>query len=288
MKTVVIGLGAMGAGIAVNLNKAGHLLSAWNRTPARGESLAQQHGVPLATDIPSAVRDAELVITSVSTDDDLREVCATLKQHMPKGSVLLDTSTVAAGTARAVAAELAEAGIAFLDGPVSGGKEGADKGTMVMMVGGDAAVLDRIRPVLDTITSRVEHMGPVGAGQTTKAVNQIMVAGINQAVTEALAFGGAQGLDLDKVVELLSGGAAGSWFLKVRGPTMVHDSYAPGFRLALHHKDLKICQAMAADLGVQLPMVEMTLVHYQRLMEAGHGDEDISALFRHKKTLFAH
>ena len=174
----------------------------------------------------------------------------------------------------------------FLDGPVSGGKEGADNGTMVMMVGGDADVLARVRPVLEVITSRVEHMGPVGAGQTTKAVNQIMVAGINQAVTEALAFGGAQGLDLDKVVELLSGGAAGSWFLKVRGPTMIHDSYAPGFRLALHHKDLKICQAMAGELGVQLPMVEMTLVHYQRLMEAEHGDEDISALFRHKQTLF--
>jgi 3-hydroxyisobutyrate dehydrogenase len=288
MKTVVIGLGAMGAGIAANLHKADHLHCAWNRTAARGEALVAQCGLTLAADIPSAVAEAELVITSVSTDNDLREVCTALKRHMPRGSVLLDTSTTATGTAREVATDLAEVGIHFLDAPVSGGKEGAEKGTMVMMVGGDAAVLEPLLPVLEHITSRVEHMGPVGAGQATKAVNQVMVAGINQAVTEALAFGQSQGLDMDKAIDLLSGGAAGSWFLKVRGPTMIHDSYAPGFRVALHHKDLKICQAMAAEQGVQLPMVEMTLVHYQRLMEAGHGDEDISALFREKKTLFEH
>lgn len=288
MKTVVIGLGAMGAGMAVNLHNAGQLHCAWNRTPARGQALAERCGLRLADDLESAVADAELVITSVSTDDDLREVCARIKEHMPADGILLDTSTVAVGTARAVAADLGDAGIAFLDGPVSGGKEGAEQGTMVMMVGGDAAVLERIRPVLATITGRVEHMGPVGAGQATKAVNQIMVAGINQAVTEALAFGRAQGLDLDKAIDLLGGGAAGNWFLAHRGPTMIQDSYAPGFRVALHHKDLKIVQAMAGEQQVQLPVVEMTLVHYQRLMERGHGDEDISALYRLKQTLFEH
>jgi 3-hydroxyisobutyrate dehydrogenase len=288
MKTVVIGLGAMGAGMAANLHNAGQLHCAWNRSPARGQELVKRCGATVVEDLATAVSEAELVITCVSTDADLLSVCDRIKDHMPRGGILLDTSTVAAGTARTIAEQLAEAGIAFLDGPVSGGKEGADKGTMVMMVGGDAAVLERIRPVLDIITGRVEHMGPVGAGQTTKAVNQIMVAGINQAVTEALAFGQQQGLDMDKVIDLLGGGAAGSWFLKVRGPTMVHDSYAPGFRLALHHKDLKICQSMAAEMGAQLPIVEMTLVHYQRLMEQGHGDEDISALFRQKKTLFEH
>lgn len=288
MKTAVIGLGAMGAGIATNLHQAGHLHCAWNRSPARAEALVTRCGAPVSADLAEAVNDAELIITSVSTDADLHEVCDRIKDHLPRGAIVLDTSTVAAGTARDIAAKLAEVGVAFLDGPVSGGKEGADRGTMVMMVGGDAAVLERVRPVLEVITGRVEHMGPVGAGQTTKAVNQIMVAGINQAVTEALAFGKQQGLDMDKAIDLLAGGAGGSWFLKVRGPTMVKDVFAPGFRLALHHKDLKICQAMAADLGAQLPVVEMTLVHYQRLMEAGHGDEDISALFRQKKTLFGH
>jgi 3-hydroxyisobutyrate dehydrogenase len=288
MKTVVIGLGAMGAGMATNLHNTGQLHCAWNRTATRGRTLAEGCGLTLADDLEGAVAEADLVITSVSTDADLREVCARIKAAMPPGGVLLDTSTVAVGTAREVAADLAAVDIAFLDGPVSGGKEGAEKGTMVMMVGGDAAVLERIRPVLASITGRVEHMGPVGAGQATKAVNQIMVAGINQAVTEALAFGRSQGLDLDKAIDLLGGGAAGNWFLAHRGPTMVRDRYAPGFRVALHHKDLKIVQAMAAEQQGQLPVVEMTLVHYQRLMEAGHGDEDISALYRLKQTLFEH
>jgi 3-hydroxyisobutyrate dehydrogenase len=287
MQTAVIGLGAMGAGMAANLHRAGLLACAWNRTPARAEAAAAPHGYRLAATLEEAAASAELVITSVSADQDLFEVAGRLKPALQPGAVVLDTSTVSADAARRVAADLAGVGVDFLDGPVSGGKEGAEKGTMVMMVGGDPAVLERIRPALEVITGKLAHMGPVGAGQATKAVNQIMVAGINQAVTEALAFGGAQGLDLDKVIELLGGGAAGNWFLSHRGPTMIRDTFTPGFRLALHHKDLKICQAMAAAQQVQLPCVEMTLVHYQRLMEAGYGDEDISALFRSKKALFA-
>ena len=286
MKAAVIGLGAMGAGMAANLHRAGLLACAWNRTRSRAEAAAAPLGYTLADTLEQAAGSAELVITSVSADRDLLDVAAALKPALRRGTVVLDTSTVSADTARRVAADLAESGVDFLDGPVSGGKEGAEKGTMVMMVGGDPAVLDRVRPLLDVITAKVTHMGPVGAGQATKAVNQIMVAGINQAVGEALAFGAAEGLDLDKVIELLGGGAAGNWFLAHRGPTMVRDTFEPGFRLALHHKDLKICQAMAAAHGVQLPCVEMTLVHYQRLMETGHGDEDISALYRVKKALF--
>lgn len=287
MKTVVIGLGAMGAGMAANLHQAGQLHAAWNRTPTRAQALAERcPGAKLRDTLAEAVQQAELVITCVSTDTDLLEVIDSLTGLLPRGCILLDTSTVSANTARSVATTLAAVDVIFLDGPVSGGKEGADKGSLVMMVGGDSTALDRIRPTLAAFTRRVEHMGDTGAGQATKAVNQIMVAGINQAVTEALAFGQQQGLDLDKAIGLLSGGAAGSWFLEARGPSMIRDHYAPGFRVALHHKDLKICQAMAAGTGAQLPIVEMTLVHYQRLMEAGHGNDDISALFRQKKTLF--
>jgi 3-hydroxyisobutyrate dehydrogenase len=286
MKTTVIGLGAMGAGIAGNLFRAGHLATAWNRSPARGQQAAAQHGFTLAASLEDAVRDAELVITSVSADDDLREVSDRLAGVMPAGAIVLDTSTVAIETAREVGDRLGALGFPFLDAPVSGGKEGADKGTLVMMIGGDAAVLDRVRPVLDSISRKVVHMGPVGSGQGTKAVNQIMCAGINQAVTEALAFGQHRGLDMAKVVDVVSSGAAGNWFVEHRGRSMTEGSFAPGFRVALHHKDLKICQAMAAAESVQLPMVEMTLVHYQRLMEQGFGDEDISALFRLKQTLF--
>jgi 3-hydroxyisobutyrate dehydrogenase len=286
MKATVIGLGAMGAGMAANLHRAGMLAGAWNRTRSRGEAAAAPHGYALAATPAEAIAKADLVITSVSADSDLLEVIDQLRPVLRSGQIVLDTSTVNAATAREAAARLEDVGVPFLDGPVSGGKEGAEKGTMVMMLGGDPSLMARLQPLLEVITSKTAHMGPVGSGQATKAVNQIMVAGINQAVTEALAFGAAQGLDLDKVIELLGGGAGGNWFLSHRGPSMVRGTFTPGFRLALHHKDLKICQAMAAEQQVQLPCVEMTLVHYQRLMEAGYGDEDISALFRAKKALF--
>jgi 3-hydroxyisobutyrate dehydrogenase len=286
MKTTVIGLGAMGAGMAGNLFRAGHLQLAWNRSPERAQRAAAQHGFAVADSLESAAAPSDLVITAVSADSDLIEVCDRLASVMTAGSIVLDTSTVSSETARKVAERLQAQGIHFLDSPVSGGKEGAEKATMVMMIGGDADVIDRISPILDSICRKVVHMGPVGSGQATKAVNQIMCAGINQAVTEALAFGQHQGLDMDKVVDVVSSGAAGNWFVEHRGRSMTSGTFEPGFRVALHHKDLKICQAMAAADHVQLPMIEMTLVHYERLMEQGFGDEDISALYRLKKPLF--
>ena len=286
MKTTVIGLGAMGAGIAGNLFRAGHLSQAWNRSPERAQAAAAQHGFAIADSLESAAAESDLVITSVSADEDLQQVVQRLAAVMRSGSTVMDTSTVSIETARQVGERLQAKGIHFLDAPVSGGKEGAEKGTMVMMVGGDAAVLDRLRPILDSISRKVVHLGPVGSGQATKAVNQIMCAGINQGVTEALAFGQHQGLDMDKVVDVVSSGAAGNWFVEHRGRTMCNGTFEPGFRVALHHKDLKICQAMLAADGVQLPMVEMTLVQYERLMADGHGDEDISALYRGKRPLF--
>ncbi|MCB1723325.1 MAG: NAD(P)-dependent oxidoreductase [Chromatiaceae bacterium] len=286
MKTTVIGLGAMGAGMAGNLFRAGHLKHAWNRSTERATAAAALHGFALADTLEQAAAQADLVITSVSADGDLAEICDRLARVMTAGSIVLDTSTVSIDTARRVAERLEAHGLHFLDAPVSGGKEGAEKGTMVMMVGGDVAVLEQIMPVLESISRKVVHMGPVGSGQATKAVNQIMCAGINQAVAEALAFGQHQGLDMDKVVDVVSSGAAGNWFVEHRGRSMTRGSFAPGFRVALHHKDLTICQAMLAADGVQLPMVEMTLVHYERLMAAGYGDEDISALYRIKRPLF--
>jgi 3-hydroxyisobutyrate dehydrogenase len=198
----------------------------------------------------------------------------------------VDCSTVSRDTAERVAQTLATREASFLDAPVSGGVEGACKGTLAMMVGGDAQVLEAVRPMLESMASRIEHMGAVGSGQATKAVNQIMAAGINQAVTEALAFARAQQLPLDKVMDVVGSGAAANWFLEHRGGNMVENRFAPGFRVALHHKDLLICKQMSETLGVSLPMVEMTLIHYRRLIEAGFGEEDISALFREKTALF--
>jgi 3-hydroxyisobutyrate dehydrogenase len=285
MKTGVIGLGAMGAGIARNLQRAGYLSAVWNRSPGKAEQLSAVTGVYVASSPAELATRCELIILSVSADSDVLEMIEALRPGLQPASVVLDTSTVSMATALDAASRL-QPDAAFLDAPVSGGREGAEKGTLAMMVGGEADVLARIRPVLETIAARITHMGPVGAGQATKAVNQVMAAGINQAVTEALAFGEALGLPLDKVIEVVGRGAAGNWFLDHRGPSMTQGQYTPGFRVALHRKDLAICKDMAAQLDVSMPVVEMTLIHYRRLMEAGYGDEDISALYREKRALF--
>ncbi len=286
IRTTVIGLGAMGAGMAANLHRAGLLAAAWNRTPERGRSAAERFGFRFTPQLQAAVQAADLIITSVSADEDLLEITRRIAPLLQAGNVVIDTSTVAIQTAQEAAELYGAHGVHFLDAPVSGGREGAEQGKLVMMVGGDAEVLHQVMPALEAISRKVVHMGPVGSGQATKAVNQIMVAGINHAVTEALAFGRHQGLDMDKVIEAVSCGAAANWFLEHRGRSMCDERFEPGFRVALHHKDLRICQQMLAKDALRLPMIEMTLVNYQRLMDAGHGDEDISALFRLKKDLF--
>ncbi|MGB5259969.1 MAG: NAD(P)-dependent oxidoreductase [Gammaproteobacteria bacterium] len=286
MKTGIIGLGAMGAPMARNLHQAGHLAAIWNRTPDKAEQLHDELDVPMAASPADLAQQCELVILSVSADEDMLAMIEALMPGLQAGRVVLDTSTVSRETAQRAAQRLAAIDAAFLDAPVSGGIEGAQKGTLAMMIGGDATVLERIRPVLESFTGRLAHMGAVGSGQATKAVNQVMAAGINQAVTEALAFAAALKLPLEQVIEVVGSGAAGNWFLTHRGPGMIQGQFDPGFRVALHHKDLAICRQMAAEFEVAMPLVEMTLIHYRRLMEAGFGDEDISALYREKLRLF--
>ena len=286
MKVGMIGLGAMGAAMARNLARAELLVAVWNRTPAKAEAVAAELGVVCAADPAELARRCEIVVTCVSADSDLLDVVDALLPGLSPGNIVVDTSTVQPATAIEIDKLLAGAGCGFLDAPVSGGVEGAKQGTLAVMVGGTAAAVARARPALEAIGQRIMHMGPAGSGQATKAVNQIMCAGINHAVTEALAFAEDQGLPLDKVIEVVSGGAAGNWFLEKRGPTMVRCSFAPGFKLALHYKDLAICQTIAAQRGVKLPVVEMTMIQYRRLIDAGFGDEDISALYREKRKLF--
>lgn len=287
MKVGFIGLGAMGSGMAANLARAGLLQGVWSRTAAKAEAFARAHGVTVAANPAALAQRCDVVITCVSADADVLAVVEAMRPALGAGKVVVDCSTISVGTARRAAGLVTAAGADFLDAPVSGGVEGARNGQLVMMVGGESEVLERVRPALAPMSKSVVHMGPAGAGQATKAVNQIMAAGINQAVTEALAFGAAMGLELDKVIEVVGGGAAGNWFVTHRGPTMIRDHFEPGFKVALHHKDLEICRAMAAEKNVALPLVEMTLHHYQRLMQAGHGEEDISALYRLKHELFA-
>ena len=281
-----IGLGAMGAPMATNLRRAGALTAVWNRTPARAQALADELGVAVADSPAELARQVEVIFTCVSADADVLAVIEALQPGLGAGQVVIDSSTVRPDTARDAAQQLAAQGVEFLDAPVSGGVEGARQGRLAFMVGGEAGVLERVRPLLEAMGQRIAHMGEVGSGQATKAVNQIMAAGINQAVTEALAFAEAHALPLDKVIEVVGAGAAGNWFLSHRGPSMARGDYTPGFKLALHYKDLNICKDMAEVRGVNLPTVEMTLAHYGRLMNAGHGEEDISALYREKRKLF--
>jgi 3-hydroxyisobutyrate dehydrogenase len=279
MKTGMIGLGAMGLGMARNLAKAGFLTAVYNRTTAK----TAEFKVAVFDSPEALAANVDLVLMCVSADQDVLSVVEAIALTVKPGTLVVDMSTVSSETAQKAAAILAEKKVAFLDAPVSGGVEGAKNGTLAMMVGGDLEALEKVRPVLEALTARIIYMGATGSGQATKAVNQIMGAGINQAVTEALAFAQAQGLALDKVIEVISGGASGNWFLQHRGSTMTQGTFAPGFKLALHHKDLKICQSMAAQTGFSTPITDMTVTHYAQLMAEGYGDEDISALYRLKK-----
>jgi 3-hydroxyisobutyrate dehydrogenase len=286
MKVGFVGLGAMGMPMALNLHKAGLLAAVYNRSPGKTQALAAETDCIAAADVAELAKLCDAVVLCVSADVDVLQVVDVFADSLARGALVLDCSTVSAETARKAAARLAERGIDFLDCPVSGGTEGAKHGTLAMMCGGTEATFARAQPILQALGKRLALMGPVGAGQATKAVNQIAVAGIAQAITEALAFAEAQGLPLDKVIEVVGSGAAQCWFLTHRGPNIMRMSFPLGFKVALHDKDLAIVQQMAAAADAQLPVVEMTRIHYRRLMDAGHGDEDISSLFRLKHALF--
>jgi len=279
MKVGIIGLGAMGAGMAMNFHKAGRLHRVWNRTPSKAQAIAEQTGVAIAGSPEELAGECDLVLTCVSRDEDVLEMIERIAPALTTCKFVVDTSTTSSGTARRAAAILGDKDAHFLDAPVSGGMEGARNGTLAMMVGGDEQALELLRPVLGAIARNIVYIGPTGSGQACKAVNQIMCAGINQAVTEALAFGEGMQLDMDRVIDVVATGAAGNWFLQHRGKTMVAGVYKPGFKVSLHHKDLKICVDMSAN---PLPLCNMTLDHYRHLMDAGHGDEDISSLYRLK------
>lgn len=288
MKTGVIGLGAMGGNMALNFHYAEFLHMVWNRTPEKAQAIAKKTGVRIAKDPAELAGECELILICVSRDTDVIEMVKAISTAIRPDTVVVDTSTVSAETAKQAAAILKEKQAHFLDCPVSGGVEGAKNGTLAMMVGGDEAILNRVKPVLSAIAANIAYIGPTGSGQACKAVNQLMAAGINQAVCEALIFGEAMGLNMNKVVDIVSTGAAGNWFLEHRGKNMLDGKFVPGFKLGLHHKDLSICQSMLNNISeTSLPLLEMTLIHYQKLMEQGHGDEDISALYRLKKDLFS-
>jgi 3-hydroxyisobutyrate dehydrogenase len=284
MKTGVIGLGVMGGAMALNLHKAGYLHSFWNRTKSSADEISRLTGITPSPSVPEAVAGCEAVITCVSRDQDVMEVIDLISGGIKPGAIVIDTSTVSSDTAKKAAEIITGKGGSFLDCPVTGGAEGAKNGTLSLMVGGDEAVLDKVREVLSAIGKKIVYIGPTGSGQACKAVNQVICAGINQAVTEGLSFGETLGLDMDRVLEAISGGAAGNWFMDHRGKTMLAGIFAPGFKLKLHHKDLKICLDMAMSMNdAELSLTRMTVSDYEELIRQGFGDEDISSLYRLKK-----
>jgi 3-hydroxyisobutyrate dehydrogenase len=283
LKAAFIGLGAMGAPMAGHLKQRGLLHAVANRTHAKAQALAQELGVSAPATLAELAGQCDVIALCVTADADVLSTVDALAAHLKAGAIVVDHSTVAPDTAKQAAARLAAAGAHFLDAPVSGGVEGAKNGKLSVMVGGDADVLERARPVLEAYALRITHLGDVGAGQATKAVNQVLVAGIAQAVCEGLALGEALGLDPERLIPTLGAGAAGNWFLEKRGTTMLKNEFSVGFKLALLHKDLGIVRGIAEGVGTDRTVIERSLADYAELMRQGHGDDDISGLIRLKR-----
>jgi len=287
MKAGFIGLGAMGQHMARNLHRAGLLAGAWNRTASKSAELAAETGCRAFGSPAELAAACEVIVTCVSADADLLSVVDSIRPTLKPGAIVIDCSTVAADTARTAASRLGGISAGFLDCPVSGGVEGARNATLAIMCGGDPATFERARPVLEALGKNIVLMGPNGAGQATKATNQILCAGAIQVAAEAMAFAQAEGLPLERVIEILGKGAGASWYFVHRAPFMARGEYPAGFRVRLHDKDLRICREMAARHGATLPVIEATLADYAKLLAAGHGEEDISTIFRLKSPLFS-
>jgi 3-hydroxyisobutyrate dehydrogenase-like beta-hydroxyacid dehydrogenase len=282
MRVAVIGLGTMGAPMARHLIEAGHEVTVHNRTREREEPLAAL-GAARAGTPAEAARGAEAVLTCVSDTPDLEQVLLGsdgVAEGLASGGLVVDCSTVSPSATADVAARLADRGIGMVDAPVSGGSEGAEKGTLTIFCGGTDQDFARAREILNAFGSRITHLGPSGAGQAAKAVNQVMIAGTYASVGEGIALAQAAGLPIPELLEALSAGAASSWVLANRAGNMVADAYPLGFKLALHRKDLGIALDEAAREGLPLAVTETVAAQEDELVAAGHGDEDVSAVAR--------
>ncbi|MFB6135289.1 MAG: NAD(P)-dependent oxidoreductase [Halobacteriaceae archaeon] len=286
-KTVgFIGLGIMGKPMAENLLDAGYPVVGHNRSPEPVEELVEYGGS--AGDSPADVaRRSDVVVTCLPDSPDVQEVVLgegdepdPVVEGLSEGMTVVDMSTISPTVTEAIAEELAELGVDMLDAPISGGEEGAIEGTLSIMVGGDEAVLEAQRDVLDVMGATVTHCGPNGAGQVTKACNQIVVACTNQAVSEALVFAGKAGADLEAVVDAISGGAAGCWTLDNRASDMIRGDFDPGFFAEYQYKDLRIATDAGEAFGSPMPATELVHEHYKAMVENGMGRDDNSGVMQ--------
>ena len=282
MKIAFIGLGTMGIGMSLNILKAGHEVTVHNRTRRKEEEVAKE-GANQAPSPRQAAEGAEIIVTMVSDTPDVEEVVLGANgviHGAPQDAIIIDMSTISPAATRQMAEELGEKGIKMLDAPVSGGPEGAQNGTLAIMVGGDAADFEKALPILEIMGKTVTHVGPIGAGQITKAINQIIISGTYLTVAEGLTLGMKAGLDMQKVIQAISGGAASSWVLHNRGINVVNNTYPLGFRVKLHHKDLGIALETARELDVTLLATALVAQIENGLIARGYGDDDVSAIGR--------
>jgi 3-hydroxyisobutyrate dehydrogenase len=285
-KVAFLGLGVMGFPMAGHLAANGHEVAVYNRTPAKAEAWGARHKGKSAATPREAAKGAEFVMACVGNDDDLRAVCLGPDgafAGMTPGSVFVDHTTVSAQITRKLASQAATTGIAFVDAPVSGGQAGAENGQLSIMCGGDPDDYARAEPVLAAYARICRLIGPTGAGQLAKMVNQICIAGLMQGLSEALAFGQKAGLDGEKVVEVISQGAAGSWQMVNRHKTMLKDEFDFGFAVDWMRKDLGICLAAAEEIGARLPVTALVDQFYKDVQLMGGGRNDTSSLIRRLK-----
>jgi 3-hydroxyisobutyrate dehydrogenase len=277
-----IGLGIMGRGMVRNLLKAGFTVTVWNRTASRIDELVAEGATAGAS--PAAVAVAsDVIITCVSDTPDVEQVIlgeAGVIHGARDGALVIDMSTISPQATVAMAAKLAAQGVHMLDAPVSGGSEGAARGTLSIMVGGAARDVERALPVFQAMGKTITHVGEHGAGQTVKLVNQILVVGNMLAVAEALLFAQAGGVDLEKALAAVVGGAAGSWMLANRGPQVLARDWRPGFTIDLQQKDIRLVLSAADQLGVPLPATGLIFQLYRTLQAQGLGAEGNHALVK--------
>jgi 3-hydroxyisobutyrate dehydrogenase len=277
-----LGLGTMGAAMAANLARAGFAVTVWNRTPGRARDLIDL-GVTEAATAADAASRADIVVLCVSDTPDVEAVLfgpdGVVAGAQP-GTLIIDCSTIAPSGSWDFAARLREHDLRMIDAPVSGGSEGARNATLTIFVGGDERDVEHARPVLGALGRTITHVGPIGAGQAVKAVNQVILAGAYLGVAEGIVLAIKAGLDVEQVVGALGGGAAQSWVLANRSGRMLDNDYPLGFKISLHRKDLAIALELAAQLGAALPVSALAAQLESGLIAQGHGDDDMSALAR--------
>ena len=280
-KVAFIGLGVMGFPMAGHLKAKGYDVVVYNRTGAKADQWAGKHGGKSAPTPAAAAKDADFVMTMVGNDKDVEEVILGKDgalAGMKKGAVLVDHTTASADVARKVYAAAKAKGVPFIDAPVSGGQAGAENGKLTVMCGGDKESFERARPVMDSYARAVTLLGPAGAGQLTKMVNQICIAGLVQALSEGIAFAEKAGLDADLVLDVISKGAAQSWQMENRGKTMHQRKFDFGFAVDWMRKDLGICLAEAKRNGAKLPVTQTVAGFYDEVSKNGGQRFDTSSL----------